>query len=297
MSFLLPPLQTFFGDVVTDLKNSWRFRVWAVLWIPLVVTSFVAVIHLGIYSTLSKQIPNWRQQYVSESSGINYPDILVNAGAGSSFPVSGGYSAVFCNQSGTIINALSCPSVNGLAVNPSGCVKLPLSSRIASAANAGRNHITCSFGITSNYVNSNTEMTVVIPQGFIWRPNDPTYVQANMAAAVMLSRERLVTMDGRSADEWWTQVVYQSSDFFNTPIGTPFQANIIFRIPQRALVINTQYVDFDNYHMLGAWGGAIFFFWFLHSIVYKVLGLWLPNDSKLLATATAEAVSAYEPIK
>jgi len=244
----------------------------------------VGIVSLGKRNTYSNLAHDWRTRYINEDSGISFPNINVQLAPGGATFVSNG---VFCSQRGTqalVQHAtVACPAAK--------CYNFLTSSFQAAAAYEGQNHITCNFLIQA-LPTDNTEMNVTVPQGFIWQPNPPTYVQANVLAEVDFYRERLVTLDGTSADEWWTQVTYQTSDFFTGPV---FNATIMFRIPIRAMIANFEYIAFDQWMLLGAWGGAIFFMYFLHGIVYGILKLWLPNDSKLFPAP--ESASAYEPIK
>jgi len=270
-------------NFVSDVKHSLRFKVAAVLWIPLFITVMIAIIHLGVRHTISMNIPDWRTQYVNEDSGISYPDVTVQL----STPTNAALTFGRCNQRGVQAAQILCQTSN--------CFSFRTSAFQASAAYEGNNHITCQFGIQGQNTD-NTELNVTVPQGYIWQPNPPTYVQANVLAEVDFYYEGLHTMDGKSADEWWTQVTYRTSDFFYNNASAVFTATIMFLIPIRAHIENYQYVSFDSWQLLANWGGIIFFMWFLHSIVYGFAKFFLPNDSKLFPDQAA-ASAAYEPIQ
>lgn len=292
MSFFVAPLQRLLQDFLHDVKSSKRFWVATIMWIPLFITVMIAISELGLRNTYSKRTLDWRTRYENEDSGISFPDVTIQLGAGGAqFSVTPGQLPL-CKQRMSLATRSPCPGAL-----PTKCNKFSLSQFQASAAYEGQNHITCSLIITTQSPQDNTEFNVTVPQGFIWQPNPPTYVQANRLAEVDLYRERLVTMDHRSADEWFTTVTYQTSDFYSPdPTTGYFNATIMFRIPVRAMIVHYQYNAFDQWQLIGTWGGAIFFMWFLHSIVYGILKLWLPNDSKLFP-ATDAPTTTYEPIK
>jgi len=289
MAFFTPIARSV-GDVITDLKSSWRFRVYLFLWLPLFVVAMIAIVNLGVRNQASLAAPDWRTKWVNEDSGIQFPDVSIAlpiSTTGALFPK----NTYSCIQRGIPAVSGTCPGVPTKITGDPVCVTFKTSAFYASAAYEGQNHITCNFAISAA-AGVNTDMNITVPQGFIWQANPPTYVQANQQAEVDFYRERFQTIDGRTADEWFTNVVYQSSNFFAPPL---FNATVILRIPVRAQIQNNQYISFDNWMLIASWGGALFFMWFLHGFFFGIAKLWLPNDSKLVAST--EPASTYEQIK
>jgi len=293
---IFAPFASIFHDFVSDLKTSRRFQICVLLWLPLIVTTGVAVVRLGLKNTDAKLFPTWKTDFIPESSGISYPDVTISfvnpqvPGNPSVYFPGGG---IQCYQRGSLAVNQVCPG----NANTQQCVTAKLSSFQASKAEVGQNHVTCNISIVVNTAGANQELAITMSQGYVWFPNPPTYVTPNQNTEVDLFREVFVPIGQKPVSEWSTLRNYESSVFNNNPPPAPaaFIASIRFRIPFRAVIVHRQYVDFDDWQLLAAWGGWFTFMAFLHCIVFFVAKQYTAADSKILARGSAGG-PGYEPI-
>jgi len=294
MATVADPVFRFFSAVVADLKTSRRFQVCLFLWLPLIVTSLVAVVRLGLKNTDAKLFPEWKTEFIPESSGISFPDVTIGflnpdtANGNPSFNYFG------CSQRGIFAPYQSCPS----GVPVSQCRVAKLSAFQASRSEVGQNHVTCNITILST-PGVNQEIAISMLQGYVWFPNPPTYINPNAAVEVDLFRELFIPIGQGQVFEWSTLRNYESSVFNSNPSPTaPFAMSLTFRIPFRAVIVHRQFVAFDDFQLLAAWGGFFTFMAFLHAIVFWFVKLYTVPDSKILANSGGEmAGPSYEPIK
>jgi len=294
MSTVLAPISAFSRDFITDIKTSRRFQICAVLWLPLIIVSFIAVVRLGIKNTWSKSLPQWNTFFIPESSGISFPDVYLNF---TSPPSSADPSfTVACSQRGIFTHNMNCPST--YANQPtSQCRMLPLSNFQASNAFIGQNHVTCNVTINTLNAGSNQEMGIWMTQGYVWFPNPPTYINPNAYVRVQLFRELFQPYHQSSVYEWFAERTYESSNFNSNPTQGPFTMSLIFSIPFRAVTVHRQDVIFDDWQLLAAWGGFFTFCAFLHAVVFFFVKMYTAPDSKLLADGAGPSGPGYEPIK
>jgi len=264
-----------------------------VLWIPLIVTSFVAVVKLGLKNTDAKVNPQWKTDFIPESNGINYPDVTLQFVNPDPLNVNPVMQTISCTQRASQpLTLRPCPPpLNSLTQ----CAYLPLSQFSASRQWIHQNHVACNITIvaagTVNPVNQ--ALAISIAQGYVWFANPPTYVNPTSYARLDMFREVFIPLSGSVVYEWGVWPLNPSS-IYNTQ-GTPFIMRLDFDIPFRAITQHVQFVLFDDYQLLGAWGGFFFFCAFLHAIVFAFVKLYTPADSKLLGNNPAGP--SYESIK
>jgi len=258
---------------------------------PLVVTSLVAVVRLGLKNTDAKIFPQWKTDIIPESNGINFPDVTIafsnpTSLANPTFP-----TTFVCSQRGALAVIASCPENS----NRLQCQVAKLSAFQASQSEVGQNHVICNVSISAT-LPVNQEVQVSMTQGYVWFPNPPIYINPNQMVEVDFFRQIFLPIERGPVSEWGAQRSYESSNYNSNPAGT-FIMSIKFRIPFRAVIVYRQFIAFDDWQLLASWGGFFTFMAFLHSIVFFVVKRFTPADSKMLGDSGATGGPAYEAIK
>jgi len=284
---MIEPLLLFFRRLLQDLKSSWRFKVGLVLYIPLIITAAILTVRFGIHNTLAEKYHEWKTTFVSEPS-IQFPNLMIYfANQNFSRPVT---SPGVCVQRGSPSSVISV-TAGGCGFNPGKTCHTfnfsPLSSRGTDVYGTA---IDCTF-LWNPAPGQNDEFYVHTPGGFAQQPGgnwniEDNPVRPNLYIGFHMEPQFFHPMHSARVEVWNTKVLYETSIFPSW--GTnPYNTTISFRIPFAVIEYNWETVGFDSWMLMAAWGGAFFFFYFLHSIVFSIAKLWLPDDSVLLRQGSA----------
>jgi len=270
----------FFKDVLADLKSSRRFQVATLLWVPLFVVLMIAIVRFGIQNTMAEKYKEWKLTFVPEST-IQFPNLLL----GSANP--NGFNKVpVCQQESQpttvtwVTSQTNCP-VPWL----SNCWNLNFAHYSSAGVDAYSYAVRCTF-VFNPAPQSNDMLYLWVPGGFgsasnnNWNEQDVP-IRANNFVAVHLQPEYFFPMHEPSIKTWSTDVQYWTSVFGDTSQNV-YNSTIWFRIPYTMVTASWETVGFDRWFLIAFWGGAIVFFWFLHSVAFGIAKYFLPDDSKLL---------------
>jgi len=276
-------VREFVSDLVEDLKRSWRFKLAIVLWIPLVVTTIVALVQFGAMNKAGDTNTFATVQLVAEST-VNFPMFYIFRPD---------------NQPYWSIHPISCTTNTGATVPVQKCqpslvpnVALNYCQQVAAntvAATPANNQIICQIQTSATYNNSVFQLTVVGADGI---PDDAVWINPHVDQSIAV--QQVLTMQTESAqmDTSWSADI----DYFNSVLS-PTGFTLRLRIDDFNNILYTNSNTFTDYQFLAAWGGVMFFFYVLWAFVMFVAKLFLPADSKLMGgPAGASTGPSYQTI-
>jgi len=256
--------------IIQDLKVSWYFRVWLLLWLILMVVWWVA---LGILSDHSEKAQKHKvQQYYVEHEGkIRYPEFRLRFKPAA--------NQVLSNSSCFYGDPTVAGAVQPVATHVETCEFNDTCVNVAANTYEGcetyspkcNNRLVCVVNVTGG-----TEQFLVaweLLQGEKYGYNEyaSIWIQANDAAWVLLTK-------GVRHDTtiWDRQLVYHSATFPPTYWGI-------------VTIINSFGVDhYEDIDLYNGWqatadiGGFIMFLLIFHTIAMFFVGLAFENDSTFL---------------
>jgi len=254
-----------------DLRHSWYFRCWIVVWIVLAVISLVAFIEFAARSGEASKEKNW-QLYVDTPTELEFPQFHVN-------PVDVGITLMsgVCSQEGKSIKQIGCssgqPSTACMAFQTTGVVAY------ASSKDFNQGLISCNFTTTA-YANTTNFMLV-------WDVDGPSINQyhgqyfgprATPGALVNLVPVTIEPYGSAAYFVWRPQIEYLT----NAPSTNFYSLNI--RI-DRFYVEHYQEKDlYSGWQAMGDFGGFVFWCVILHIITMALFGLAFQNNSTFLGT-------------
>jgi len=280
-AFIAKMVGQFFEDIkvlLHDLKTSWYFRVWAVLWFVCALMTFIALIILGARSTESREERPLRfwTEHMPSMTFPNYHLRLVDPNQQ--------FTSVYCYRTGGLLLQTSACSYGG-PINQ--CVQIPASSITVTSTpgqRADATDIICQLNTTSVALTDN----VMVAWELEPQPQyvgDITYISPNGWAVVELSKEIFRHRDGDRVD-WFKRLYYQST------VNIPGYYTISTAIRTFRVGHFEEGEGFDGWMAMGDVGGFAFFLLILHKIVMLGIGIFLVNDSKFLTGNYGDAASA-----
>jgi len=289
-------IKEFIANLVEDLKASWRFKLALVLWIPLVVTTIVALVQFGAMNKAGDANTYAKTQIVMESTAT-FPMFYVFRVDGQPF-----LQSLRCinMNTGQLVQTQACANQYGPGNNAptSVCTQVLANKQTATNSYAGR-RLTCSVLFAFNGGNwpSNTvyQLTVVGADGI---PDDNVWVNPTQNLSVAFQQQLTMASESANMDtSWGADIDYYSNVAVVSPSYTgSFTMEI--RIDDFQNILYTQANTFTDYQFLAAWGGVMFFFYVLFIFVFSVAKFFLPDDSKLLrCNAGAASGPEYQTIK
>jgi len=314
MSFFQPVIN-FGRDFIADARSSRRFQVALVLWLPLLIVGAILTVRFGLLNGIMKTFHEWKTTYVAEST-VPFPDLLFHfknpnvpcfpGPPGSPLlPVCQQYSSSGTANPPTVpINWVACPWTG----DSNNCYRFNFSQFSSSGTDNWGSAINCSFIFLA--AQGNDVMRIHVPGGMATFPNtnwdlNDHPVRPNKHALVDLEPEHWFPMSGMPLHTWRIRSFYESTVFtawdntsyvMNGQTYGVYYATIVFRIPYSMVRASWETTGFDGWMLLSAWGGGFYFLYVLHTFIFSILKLWLPNDSKLIP-ATGNPQGEYTPLK
>jgi len=256
--------------IINDLKSSWYFRVWLVLWILLMVVWWVA---LGILSDHSEKASKHKvqQYYVEHESKIRFPEFRLR----------------FKLQPGQMLSEFNCfygdPAVAGATV-PVGaiaslcefndtCISVASQTVEACATYSPKcnDRLVCVLNVTGAVTPFLVAWELLQGERIGFNEYAQVWIQANDAAWVLLTKEVHHDKVG-----WNRELVYHSANFPNTYWGI-------------VTIINTFNVEhYEELDLYNGWqatadiGGFIMFLLIFHTFTMFIVGVFFENDSTFL---------------
>jgi len=261
-----------FGDIVEDLKASWYFRIWAVLWLVCAIVSFVSLIIISEASRIEGEEGSLRIWF-ERTPNVAFPDFQIFA------PHDMKILTSQCAFMGKTVAQKGC--VGWVVDTQHSCVAFTGSSVSAfwDPKEFSSMRIDCNITTDLTQWNRTEDMLVgwdlvnTHPAGD--NSLGPLWIAPNNLAWVLLTKKELQTKDF-SGVMWDRVLSYQESQ------GTPGKYRIQ-SVMDKLFVEHYEYGTHDNgWRALGTIGGFAFFTYILHTIVMAVVGLCLDNDSHFL---------------
>jgi len=260
--------------LIHDLKHSWYFRAWALLWIVCAVVVFAAFIILSKQSAQTfkeKDVQFW----VENASTIYYPRFHFRTFGNETI------TNLNCMWNSVVLAPKECPNTF-FPTNMSYCQSIYADSVYSQnnmSLNYTVNRIYCNM-TTNGYSMQNNSMIMweietedTTPQ---FNPFNPLWISPNPFAWVMLEKSVFTSASGVVTPYWSKDLLLHST------LSTPGQYNTVIIIGTFK-VWHTDQTDLYNGMMsTGQVGGFAFFTVILHSIVMLIVGMCMENNSSFL---------------
>jgi len=272
-----------------DIKHSWYFRVWALVWLTLVIMSFVVLVRLSTWSVHAgkeRQLLFW----IENATQVEFPKFRV------SLPddrwnknetiVKDSFS---CEHNGQNIPTRYCKGKSDYLT----CAVVDTTGLFAHRENREQNRqrIRCSFETQGWHPNTNTLVAWELDEDHaigrnahaaLWfEPRQSPGVQVNLRKAyVSYDRDELdFGKDDVEHPVWERTLVY------HTTVEHKGHYNFTTFI-ETFMVEHLDMVDmYNGWIALGEVGGFAFFMIVLHVIVMLLVGFIFDNNSKFLSTS------------
>jgi len=264
-----------------DLKHSWYFRIWALLWLLCAVLVFSALIILGGRSSEMQKEPSWRP-WIKKVDEIEFPSFTVQTMPNETFDF------IFtkqCTYSPNGQHSLLIPTSACDGESEAQCTLFDAAEVYATPTN---NRISCEFNITSPVGTDRTLLFTAVQTA----ENSQTpelYIQPTANAQITV-QPTITKETGKKAETHWDiRLNYKSSiienEFFIIEIVV---GNFnVFHFEEDAW--------YDGWMSAGEIGGFAFFLYILHTMAMLIVGIFLENNSTFLAGSTERSKYANIP--
>jgi hypothetical protein len=266
-----------FSVIVHDLKSSWYFRVWAVLWAICAVFVFVSLIILGARSTEADREQNWTY-WRENATQIEFPGFHFRIEDPTQT-----ITASWCNHAGVALSLVAC-SYGGSSSN---CFKVDTTGIIAInkwGEPVSNTQIDCFINTTGYGLQDNLMLAWALDphSGYSSNPyHQVNYIGPDQGAYVFLEKEIVKPMHALDNGDtfltfWRRRVHYESTVKVNGQyyVSTAIETFGVGHFEQKDI--------YNGWMAMGDVGGFAFFLLILHTIVMLGLGVFLANDSKFL---------------
>jgi len=261
--------------VILDLKSSWYFRIWSLLWLVCAIVAFVGFViltHRSVENQKNEELKMW----IKNESEIYFPDFIFRVGFDNNNEE---ITGMICSHLGTPLVYGTCntlPPYN----NPERC-RLFFGSRIVVHNNKSSSspfihggRIGCQINTTLNATNANSMIAWDLATGESLGTSTQWIAPNNFA---MLSLEKIMFYkDHKSVETWRRTLQYHSTQVVP---GSYFISIVIDSFG----VFNVAPIDaYNGWMSTGDVGGFVYFLLILHTMVMLIVGLFLSNDSSYL---------------
>jgi len=254
--------------IYSDLKQSWYFRIWCVLWVICFLTSFIFLTFFSARSDILTKEGVWRMSARHESE-IAYPAFRIRVSPSS--PLN--FTSVVCTHgAGVGVTTNACDTTNR-------CIAVAVEGLVAKVGDASINcHITCKSQLPSTIH--------AIDETLIWElgsdnhfrgPNFGVFIRPNDRAWVALQKVVATLMGDSSPRTFWERkLVYQ----VNTGERLTYQIDTV--MDSFAVLEYFQGNRYNGWQAVGDIGGFAFFTIILHMLFMMLVGVFLRNESTFL---------------
>jgi len=266
-------VRAFFSDLVSDLKSSWRFKLAIILWIPLVVTTIVALVQFAAMDQAGNANTFATTQLIAEST-VNFPMFYVYRGwDGLAY-----FQSVVCiAPNGQRIPTGSCGTKYGYGsdVNPLANCTLVNAQNFAATPTNQKIQCVISLSNVGVYTNPVYQLTVVGADGI---PDDMVWINPTQYVSVAVQQVLTMQSESASIDTSWSADI----DYYTTAALTSSVFQMEVRIDDFNNNLYTNSNTFTDYQFLAAWGGVMAFFYVLFAFTFFIAKLFIGDDSKVL---------------
>jgi len=281
------------GKIFHDIKNSWYFRVWGILWISsavIVASILITLAHSSTNLFAQKDVMVW----VENTTTIQFPRFSFRVGWGSTQLQ---IVSLTCTHDLFPVNVSPCPNESVTSCRTIYADAFFTSQSVANVV-FGDERIICSMTTVGNssvlgnliaFDNDGSNEESVGPNAYasIW-------IAPNQNAWVMLEKSIFTYSNGNNITDWDRNLLYHST------VSTTGQYNISVIIGS----YNVWHIDqtdiYNGMMAMGDIGGFAFFMLIIHSVIMLFVGLCLFNNSTFLKNANSgESVnqSEYSAVK
>jgi len=268
-------------EIVEDLKNSWYFRFWAVLWFTFLILGFVA---LGILANRSVQTTTQKDSKIwyQSSASLYLPRFHFHTALP---PWSGNeiITNISCTYQNNQLQVGPCKPFNGVTPSIYNCVAVYADQ--VEVFNTGQQREYHDFGVGCNITTTGTidQVGTMIAFGIEGSnnyisfddPHAPLWIFSTNLAIIELNRQ-LMKISGVMGTFWDRQIFY-----FNDAWTTgSYQVYVT--------IDGFGYFRFDTQNLYSGWrstsdvGGFAYFLVVIHTAVMIILGICFANNSTFL---------------
>jgi len=246
------------------------------LWIPLIITIGVFVVFLGEWHSAAHRYQQLKNVFVPQDY-IYFPDVLV-------WPSNANIQSVSCQQDGSAAFTYNANQPCPHNQSDTSCFVLPLSQKTSRGFDQWSQGIQCTFTFVS--APQQNQILALTTKGGWHSANgwsdDWQTIRPNAWVSVHYE-PTVLHINQETATIWAYRHQYFSTWFpyGTTPAGSTYQMNIFFQMPFSAVGAFWESTGFDSWLLCAAWGGGIAFFTYLHVLVFSLLSLLLPRDSRV----------------
>jgi len=266
--------------LVHDIKNSWYFRVWVLLWLVCALTVFSGFIILSKQSAQTYQEKDV-QFWVENATTINFPRFHFHT-----WGTNQTISNLTCLWNGQLLAPKTCPNYGPFGTNSSYCQSIYADAVYATnnltyTTNYSVDRIYCNLTTTGLGFQNNTmvtweiEDTISTGDNTAFNPFNPLFIAPSSFAWIMLEKSVYTGSDG-------TLTFWDKSLLYHTTIFTPGQYDIVLVIGSFNVWHIEQTDIYSGMMSTGEVGGFAFFTLILHTLVMIIVGMCLDNNSTFL---------------
>jgi len=284
-----------FHDLVHDIKHSWYFRIWGVLWIVCASVAFAGLIVLS-RSAEKNQTEQGFRVWTDFPSQLLFPNFYVHLlpGEGADEQI----SQISCtygpqNVSLSIGNCQfqSGPELCSMVIANTTMAIAPQDNNGNADPLHGSDSIFCAIWTTYNTTANNNTFNTVMGVS-IHHTRVPLYIMPDQVANVRIEMETVQYWGASSEETRYTAVTGVSSNY--VPEGARFGLSVRYNDFR---VTHYQKTDlFNGWMGVGAIGGVAFFLYVLHTFVMGIIGCFIPNTSKFLGGANSVTRAGYNDL-
>jgi len=272
--------------IINDLKHSWYFRIWLVVWIICFLTSFIFMTFFSARSDILTKEGVWRMSARHESQ-ISYPAYRIRVNP---------TNAIY-------FSSISCYHGNQIAVVTSPCdTSDPTRSRCF-AVNVDGSLVATSTdqAIKCHIVAIKQNITGPVDETLLWElgGTDSHFGGANFGVFVNPSDQAWVALqkvlakfkdDAKPRTFWERKLVYQ----VNTRSRLNYEIDTV--MDSFAVLEYNQGTRYNGWQAVGDIGGFAFFIVVMHMLVMTIVGFFLRNESNFLKSSGGLRDGAMPPM-
>jgi len=271
--------------ILYDIKYSWWFRFWGLLWIVGVIVTFVALGVLGHRADIAGK-ENDNRIWYENATTMNFPRFHFRIAPDAPDIT---YTATVCSHNGFVLPTFDCTSFEGYTPLRSVCVGIHADSFSASNSwNAPRfdGRIDCFLNTSETAIDHEDHLIAFEMEGDNHATGGDSLASVWVAPtdnAWILLRNDKIGFGGMEFNDWSRKLIYHTSTrhrgeyHISVIIGSFFIRHI------------EQGNSFSGWRALGDVGGFGYFMVILHSIIMSlVVGICFTNNSKFLGGVESE---------
>jgi len=267
-----------FHRISHDLRNSWWFRHWALLWLVGFILTLVALGVLGKKAEVAGSDLDYHVWF-ENATQLYFPRFHFRI-PGDGFGIT--FTGKKCMHNGLSLSTVPCEEWEGQVPSLSTCFALPVENIYATNEwNAPETdpRIDCFLNTTGNPNNTEDALIALELEGPNHADGGNSYasvwIAPNDRAWVLLFNSKL-TYHKRTYEEWFRKLVYHST------VSNPGMYHVEVILSSFFIRHVEQADSYTGWRALGDVGGFAFFMLLLQSMIMLIVGFCFKNDSKFL---------------